>query len=206
MGGKEDSREVQVSKLLSYYLRHAAEERGISVDANGYVLVESLLAQEEFAREAVDVALLRQVVANNAKQRFQLWTSPDDALYIRAVQGHSMASVRAEELLTPITAEDLEKYPVVVHGTYRQFWENDIKTTGLSRMQRNHVHFAIGYPSDGQVISGMRQTCDVYIELDLAAALSDGMKVYVSVNGVILTEGLDGGIVAPKYFRKVLFK
>lgn len=196
------AREIKTSRLLSYYLRHAAAERNIPISSEGYVLVDALLAQPDFKAGHVDLALIQQAVANNSKQRFQMKKDSKGDIYIRATQGHSIASVRSEDLLTPITMEDLPRYPVVVHGTFRRFWENNIKENGLSRMGRNHVHFATGYPNDGQVISGMRQACDVYIELDLVNALSDGMKVYVSANGVILTDGFDG-LVHPKYFKTV---
>jgi RNA:NAD 2'-phosphotransferase (TPT1/KptA family) len=42
---------------------------------------------------------------------------------------------------------DASKYPVVVHGTYLNCWES-IKKSGLNKMKRNHIHFAIGYPGD----------------------------------------------------------
>ena len=37
-------------------------------------------------------------------------------------------------------------------------------------MSRNHIHMAIGYPEDDQVISGMRNTCDIFIEIDTELA------------------------------------
>ena len=41
--------------------------------------------------------------------------------------------------LKPIT--DPSAYPVVVHGTYSKAWEQ-IRKQGLSKMRRNHIHFA----------------------------------------------------------------
>ena len=43
--------------------------------------------------------------------------------------------------LKPIT--DPSAYPVVVHGTYSKAWEQ-IRKQGLSKMRRNHIHFAKG--------------------------------------------------------------
>ena len=78
-------------------------------------------------------------------------------------------------------------------------------------MKRNHIHFAIGYPGEKSVISGMKKSGDVYIELDLEKALKDDMKVYISNNNVILTAGFNK-VIPPKYFKickdrngKVLF-
>ena len=42
-------------------------------------------------------------------------------------------------------------------------------------MSRNHIHFAIGYPGDKEVISGMRKTCDILIEIDLELAERNGI-------------------------------
>ena len=33
----------------------------------------------------------------------------------------------------------------------------------------------------------MRNTCDIYIEIDLEGAMKDGIKFYISSNNVILT-------------------
>uniref|UniRef100_A0A0D9WLH2 2'-phosphotransferase n=1 Tax=Leersia perrieri TaxID=77586 RepID=A0A0D9WLH2_9ORYZ len=75
-------------------------------------------------------------------------------------------------------------------------------THGLKRMARLHVHFSSGLPTDGGVISGMRQSANIFIYLDVAKALQDGMKLYISDNKVILTEGFDG-VVPVKYFEKI---
>ena len=91
----------------------------------------------------------------------------------------------------------------IVHGTYFKSW-NDIKRQGLNKMRRLHVHFAKGLPDNGKVISGMRTTCELIIYLDLRAALSAGLKFYLSENGVILTDGDDAGYVETRFFSKVV--
>lgn len=72
-------------------------------------------------------------------------------------------------------------------------------------MSRNHMHFAPGMPKEDGVISGMRSSCDVYIEIDMFSAIKDGVNFYISSNNVILTEGIDG-VLPPKYFKKVTSK
>jgi 2'-phosphotransferase len=80
---------------------------------------------------------------------------------------------------------------VVVHGTFTKFWPL-IKEQGLKRMNRNHIHFAPGLPKEEGVISGMRTSCDIIIQIDMEAAIKDGIAFYISSNNVILTEGLEG--------------
>ena len=42
-GGRTQGREVIISKTLSYILRHGAQELGLNIRPDGYVLVSELL-------------------------------------------------------------------------------------------------------------------------------------------------------------------
>ena len=72
-------------------------------------------------------------------------------------------------------------------------------------MARNHIHFAIGMPDKKGVISGMRSSCEIVIEINLAKAMYGEHKIpfYISNNNVILSEGLNDGSLPPQYFRTV---
>lgn len=91
----------------------------------------------------------------------------------------------------------------MIHGTFYSTW-NSIKSNGLSRMNRNHIHFASGLPSDSQVISGMRKSCELYIYINVASVLSAGILIFRSANGVILSPGNEKGVIESKYFQKVV--
>ncbi|KAB1669616.1 hypothetical protein ES319_A07G000200v1 [Gossypium barbadense] len=69
-------------------------------------------------------------------------------------------------------------------------------------MKKLHVHFSSGLLTDGEVISGMGRDVTVLIYLDVRKALEEGMKLYISDNKVILTEGFDG-VVPVKCFEKI---
>ncbi|KAF9916484.1 hypothetical protein FBU30_001326, partial [Linnemannia zychae] len=93
--------------------------------------------------------------------------------------------------------------PTAVHGTMSSKWHL-ISKHGLSKMDRNHIHFAHGMPGDEGVISGMRQHCNLYIHVDTAKALGAGIKFYRSTNNVILSDGKNGdGVIPPMYFSRV---
>ncbi|KAJ1281145.1 hypothetical protein BS78_04G285900 [Paspalum vaginatum] len=144
------------------------------------------------------VAEINEAVRRDNKQRFSL-LEEDGELLIRANQGHTVTTVTSESLLKPILSAD--KVSVCVHGTYRKKL-GSILQYGLKRMTRLHAHFSSGLPSDREVISGIRQNVNILIHLDVSKALQDGMKLYISENRVILTEGFDG--VGPvKYFEKI---
>ena len=157
-----------------------------------------------FFSACISLSVRVQIVTDCPKQRFKLIRHPaTGAVLIRANQGHTMRSVDAEKLLTRLTPGDVDTYPYVVHGTTARAWPM-IQKTGLNKMARNHIHFAIGLPDDAGVISGMRGSSAVLVELDLAAVLAAGnIPMYISDNKVILSPGADGsgGSIPPQYFK-----
>jgi len=137
--------------------------------------------------------------------------------FIRATQGHSMKAVESEGLLEPITLSDPAGVPeTVVHGTFYGTWEVILRSGGLKKMGRNHVHFATGpglnevLPGQGngdglgetaighvlgenKVISGMRGDAQILVYVDIKKALLvGGWEWWKSENGVVLTEGVMG--------------
>lgn len=188
-----------LSKACSFVLRHGAQKVGVNIDKAGWVLVPDLLAyiNRNYKADPWTAEHIKRMVKTSDKQRYALKEEQGN-LYIRANQGHSMQQVEVE--MTPIT--DGSKFPVVVHGTYKQAWPL-IKKSGLSIMGRQHIHFAIGEPGSSQVISGMRKSAEIMIFLDLALALKDGLQFFLSANKVVLTPGIKG-LLPTKYFFAVI--
>ncbi|XP_078162195.1 uncharacterized protein LOC144557492 isoform X1 [Carex rostrata] len=199
----ESSRIDALGRLLTRILRHMASELNLNMRSDGYVRVNDLLNLniQTFAKiplKSHTVEEVREAVRRDNKQRFSL-LEEDGQLFIRANQGHTIKAVESEHLLKPIMSA--EEMPVCVHGTYKRNLESILKS-GLKRMERLHVHFSSGLPTDGEVISGMRRDINILIYLDVKRTLEDGMKLYISDNKVILTEGFDG-VVPVKYFAKI---
>jgi len=192
--------DFKLSKALSWLLRHAAVREGFKIDAGGFLKVVDILQHGRFQGFTVDD--VRRVVETNSKQRFTLMIDEESGqLLIRANQGHSLEVKELE--LTPITSPG--EVPCVVHGTSKAAW-NRIRQQGLSRMERNHIHFAPGFPGENGVISGMRNRCDVNIFIDMNKTLKDGYKFYRSANNVILSPGNEEGLIPPGYFSEVRIK
>ena len=186
----------EVSRTLSYLLRHAAKKEGISIREDGYCKVSELLRHRSLKRYDVDIHFIKKIVEANSKQRFSL-RHESGMYWIRANQGHSI-DVKVE--MTDI--KDPDEIPVAIHGTTMAAWKS-IENSGLSRMSRQHIHFATGMFGDSGVVSGMRRNCEVFIHLDVSKAMNDGISFYKSSNGVVLTSGKDG-ILPPIYFERVL--
>jgi 2'-phosphotransferase len=187
----------KISKKLAWALRHGIDKLGVHMNPAGYVNLKELLSKPDFS--SVTVEIVETIVSSDNKNRYGL-LKENEEVYIRANQGHSIKQVKDEELLAPIT--NPEDFPVVVHGTNKASWKF-IKTRGLYKMERNHIHFAIGLPGENQVISGARVKCEVFIFINLSKAIEDGIKFFVSQNSVVLTPGING-FVPPIYFSKVL--
>ncbi|KAL0931810.1 tRNA 2'-phosphotransferase 1 [Colletotrichum truncatum] len=213
-GGGGQNREVLVSKALSRLLRHQAENAGITLDDGGYAPLDKVLAYGPIRSLKVTFADIHSAVSTSDKQRFALKpnettnpsldeTSVDPSHWlIRANQGHSI-KLDSASLLTPITPENVPE--TVVHGTYFAFWKQIEESGGLKRMGRNHVHFATGLPTDEKgVISGMRKDAELLVYVDVARALKEeGLKWWISENGVVLTEGDEEGVVPSRLFKEV---
>ncbi|KAL1961356.1 hypothetical protein VTO42DRAFT_84 [Malbranchea cinnamomea] len=71
-GRKDASREVLISKALSYVLRHAAEREGVKIDKQGYANVGELLQWRKLKSMKVTFPEILEAVSSSDKQRFGL--------------------------------------------------------------------------------------------------------------------------------------
>ncbi|KAG1666731.1 tRNA 2'-phosphotransferase 1 [Nymphon striatum] len=198
---KKNQSDVQLSKFLSWLLRHGAHERNLILKDGGFVDVESILMIGQSKTNKWTEEDIVRVVFENDKKRFSLRNDMNGKLQIRANQGHTIQGIKNEELLTNLS-EITDVPENVIHGTYLKNWQR-IKKVGLSRMKRNHIHFSVGLPGDSHVISGMRFNAEVYIYIDIVSAMGDGFTFYRSENNVILCEGNAQGFLPPKYFKEI---
>ncbi|EGG11975.1 uncharacterized protein MELLADRAFT_101818 [Melampsora larici-populina 98AG31] len=205
-GRMNDSPDTQLSKTLSYLLRHGAAKEGLKMRSDGFVKINDLLARPKL--KGVELGDIERIVGKDSKQRYAMIREPppdgssssEDIVYIRANQGHS---IQVPELdLVPII--DPEDIPTVVHGTYMKFWDT-ILLEGLKPMKRTHIHFASGLIDQPGVISGMRASREIDIYLDVTKCISAGILFHRSKNGVILSQGLpDSNSIPSTYFQKVI--
>ncbi|MRG96245.1 RNA 2'-phosphotransferase [Polyangium spumosum] len=162
---------VELSKKLSWLLRHGAREAGVSMDAAGWVPVPEVLRYLRMSR-----ATLEEVVATNNKSRLELVGER-----VRACQGHSTEDM-------PITAEALEASwrPFAAGGS---LWHGTtveatvpIAQEGLWPQKRTHVHLAPSLESK----VGKRSATPVVLEVSTARLREAGQGVWEAQNGVVL--------------------
>jgi len=178
----------RMSRALSAVLRHRAQEEGVRLGSDGFAELHAVLASKPLQRLSATQERVELLIERfDPKQRFVLRRRDDGVLLIRATQGHTMKTVRDEELLRPVS--DPENYPMCVHGTSLANWLLIRESGGLSKMNRNHIHFAPRPPGHNDVVSGVRGDSDVAVYLNLASAFNAGIAFFESDNGVILSPG-----------------
>lgn len=171
----------RLSRYLSYVLRHRPDAIGLSLDAAGWVEVDTLLAACAAHGRPLTRDELEQVVALDDKQRYAF---SDDGLRIRASQGHSVAVELGYEPRVPPE--------ILYHGTTERFLEA-IRREGLRRGERHHVHLSADQETARTV--GARRGVPVVLRVRAGEMARQGATFYLSANGVWLTEVVAAGFI-----------
>ena len=170
----------RLSRFLSLILRHHPEYIGVTLDKDGWTDTENLIIQANKHGKHFNKKQLMQMVAENDKQRFELSDTQ-----IRAVQGHSHASVQRDYL--PVTPPQM-----LYHGTAERFLSS-IKEQGLTAQSRHHVHLSADYETAVKV--GKRHGKPVVLTIDSQAMHQAGIPFFQAENGVWLVECVDVGFI-----------
>ena len=176
--------DVGRSKFLSYVLRHAPESVGITLDPNGWVDVDVLLAACHRHGETLTRAQLDALVAASDKQRFAF---DETRTRIRAQQGHSVDV----DLDHPIVEPPAELF----HGTARRFLES-IRRHGLRRGDRHAVH--LSETREVAHVVGQRHGSPVVLAVRAAAMAGEGHAFRRTPNGVWLVAA-----VPPRFLSEI---
>ena len=88
-------KQIQLSKKLSYILRHGALDEGFNMSQAGFIKMGEILVHPKFKKW--NFQAIKEVVEKNNKKRFEL-IEIEDEWCIRAVQGHTI-NVKFEFIL-----------------------------------------------------------------------------------------------------------
>lgn len=180
----EKERATHISKFLSLVLRHDPSAAGLTLDGQGWVAVDKLIAGAASNGVLFTRNELAEVVRTSDKQRFAL--SPDGQ-QIRANQGHS---VSVDLGLTPETPP-----AKLYHGTVERS-VSSIMAEGLDKRARQHVHLSPDLDTATRV--GSRRGQPIILEIAAAEMHEAGFSFFRSENGVWLTDK-----VPPQYISRV---
>ena len=162
-----------VSKYMSFILRHKPDAIGITLDEHGWANVDELIAgiakDNEFNME-----ILEEIVRTDEKQRYSF---NEDKSLIRANQGHS--------ILVDVELEEKEPPELLWHGTGEKYVAS-IDVQGLIPKSRLYVH--LSKDEDTAVKVGKRHGKPVLYHVKAKQMYGDGYKFYLSANGVWLTK------------------
>lgn len=170
-----ENRAKKISKSLSFWLRHNSQKIGIELQDGGWVDINELI--DKATNNGVEFTFdeLKYVVDNNDKKRFSI---SDDLLFVRAVQGHSVAvDLKFEEAVPP---------QILYHGAPVGVIDAIMKE-GLSKMSRHHCHLSKDIETSKKV-ANRRSGEKVILRIEAMRMRADGYKIYISENGVYLVD------------------
>ena len=160
---------INRGKQLSFLLRHDKE---YYFDEHGWRNVADLIKYHKYT-----LSELEEIVETNDKKRYEF---NENKTKIRARQGHSIkVDVELKEVVPP---------DILYHGTATRFIYS-IGKTGINSGTRQYVHLSDNKETAIEV--GKRHGIPSVLEIDAKQMHEDGIKFYLSNNGVWLTEFVD---------------
>ncbi len=168
---------LQLSKEISYVLRHAPWEYELELDDNGWISVEQLLIalKENSKWESVTIADLEHIIESSDKKRHELVNGK-----IRALYGHSVPM--------RIVKESSEPPVILFHGTARRFLES-IEDKGLLPKGRQYVHLS-NDPETAIQVGKRHDDKPIILVIDAKRAWDEGVKFYLGNDKVWLADNV----------------
>lgn len=177
---------LELSKEVSYALRHAPWEYELEMDEEGFVPVSQLLtALDETGHYERNVTVedLRHMTEVNDKKRHEIVGDK-----IRALYGHSIPMhIKKEETIPP---------DVLYHGTTHKALDRILKE-GLKPMSRQYVHLSKDIGT-ALLVGKRRDDKPVLLSVDAKKAYEGGIKFYLGNDKVVLTD-----YVPSKYLKVI---
>ncbi len=175
---------VHLSRVMSHALRHAPGRYGLTLDAEGWVPVEDLLAglgRHRSAWGALAPVHIERLIERSDKPRFEVRDGR-----IRARYGHSVPVRAVRERTRPPR--------LLYHGTTPQAAAK-ILVEGLRPMSRQHVHLSVDEQTARQV-GARRSRHPVVLTVRAAAAHEAGVAFYKGHEQIWLADHVPPEFVA----------
>lgn len=175
----------ELSKEISYALRHAPWEYELEMNEEGWVPTEQLLNALHRIEKWSNIreSDLNEMIEKSKKKRHELAEGK-----IRAFYGHSI----------PMKILKEEKMPpnVLYHGTARRFLKS-IKENGLLPQSRQYVHLSQDIET-AENVGKRHDDKPCILIIDAKTAWNDGIKFYFGNEKVWLAD-----TIPSRYIRKM---
>lgn len=175
----------ELSKEISYALRHAPWEYELEMNEEGWVPVDQLLDALHRTKKWSNIceADLSEMIEKSEKKRHELVGGK-----IRAFYGHS--------LQMKILKEDKMPPNVLYHGTARRFVES-ISKNGLLPQSRQYVHLSQDIET-AENVGKRHDDKPCILIIDAKTAWNDGIKFYFGNEKVWLADAIPS-----RYIKKM---
>jgi len=168
---------TELSKRISYILRHNPHEYGLLLDKGGWVDLEALISALKVLEQykKLDVADIENMMIHTSKKRHEIHMGR-----IRALYGHTLK-------------ERIEKKPaqppeILFHGTSRASAEKIFKE-GLSSKGRQYVHLS-PEKKTAYIVGKRKDNNPIVLVIDAKYAWSAGILFYPGNEYTWLSESI----------------
>lgn len=168
---------VNLSRYISFILRHRPDTIGLSLDKHGYIDVQDLInGINKNSVFNIDLNILKFIVETDNKKRYSF---SEDGTKIRANQGHSVK--------VDLGLKEVKPPSILYHGTGEKYLESILKE-GLKSKSRMYVHLSSDI--DTAINVGKRHGEPIVLGIDAERMYKDEYKFYLSENGIFLAESV----------------
>ncbi|KAJ7095483.1 KptA family-domain-containing protein [Mycena crocata] len=190
------------TKSLNWLLRHGAVQEKLSIRPDGYVRVKDIKQCWKFeylsSSEFDDMLMRDQFRHFKMIQDFDIREGAYTA-WIRARKSHTIKSVHTSvhQILSP---SELEKtvYPVDLQG-----WIHARRHGVGPSPEDGFIHLKATVPNEN-LSHAVDTSFDVCIYFDTNKLLSNGIHIFETVQGGVLTTGDRDGVLPPYLFQEVV--
>lgn len=168
---------VDLSKEISYALRHAPHEFALCLDEHGWVSIDALISalkgQGRF--QSLTIGDIEKMIQTSEKKRHEVSDGK-----IRALYGHS---IEKKIMKDPVKPPD-----ILYHGTAHKFVEN-IFAIGLLSKNRQYVHLSENI-NTAIIVGKRRDENPVVLKIDSKQAWEDGIMFYLGNENIWLADSI----------------